>query len=445
LYGGGPELRLKQELLLGIGGGSATASPMLAFNIGTSAVSAATDFIPDISDTASDTGGSFYVGTVTIDGAEYYQFADVGGFTYEIPVDPKSIGSTYSPDAPAAPQTAQPHPTDTSSPLPPDPLTPPSDPLQTQQATSPTPPSDPLQTQQATPPTPPPVPSQTQQPNPAGSPTNTSPPETDTVPYDPMANSPLAKWLLYGNDTPIRDFVTNDSNLQIAQNVALGIAVGAATAATGGLLLDAAPAIGASAQSFFATAAAGAQSASASTAALATGASGIVAMNPGLPQELEELEEEVAGIVAVNPGLPQALEQLEEEAAGIVAVNPGLPQALNQLKEEAAGIVATNPGLPQELEQLEEEAEDVTPHLHHIFPQEFRELFEELGINIDQFAIKLDPGIHSMLHAYEWYNDQWEEFFEREGVTGQDAIYFATELLNYLGMAGHEYPVVPYK
>jgi hypothetical protein len=59
-----------------------------------------------------------------------------------------------------------------------------------------------------------------------------------------MADSPFTKWLLYGNNTPILDFLTNDSNLQAAQNVALGVAAGAATIATGGMLLEAAPAIG---------------------------------------------------------------------------------------------------------------------------------------------------------------------------------------------------------
>ena len=64
------------------------------------------------------------------------------------------------------------------------------------------------------------------------------------MPFNPMADSPFASWLLYGNDTPILDFLTNDSHLQVAQNVALGVAVTAGTIATGGLLLEAAPAVG---------------------------------------------------------------------------------------------------------------------------------------------------------------------------------------------------------
>lgn len=55
-----------------------------------------------------------------------------------------------------------------------------------------------------------------------------------TTPFDPMADSPIAKWLLYGTDTPLRDWLTNDSNLHAIQLGAGGVAVGALTVATGG-------------------------------------------------------------------------------------------------------------------------------------------------------------------------------------------------------------------
>ena len=42
-------------------------------------------------------------------------------------------------------------------------------------------------------------------------------------PFDPQAGNPFVKWLLYGTNTPIRDAITNDRNLQ---NVQTGIAVG---------------------------------------------------------------------------------------------------------------------------------------------------------------------------------------------------------------------------
>ena len=91
--------------------------------------------------------------------------------------------------------------------------------------------------------------------------------------------------------------------------------------------------------------------------------------------------------------------------------------------------------------------------LHHIFPQEFRERFEELGIDIDQFAIRLKQftehiPLHVGVNTEEWaggYNDHWAVFLDQEGITGKDAIDFAIDFLNELGLAGPEYPVVPYK
>jgi hypothetical protein len=69
---------------------------------------------------------------------------------------------------------------------------------------------------------------------------NNGPPGPNPNNYDPMQDRWFAKWLLYGNDTPIRDALTNDSNLQTAQNAAAVVGVGAALAAGA---LAAAPAV----------------------------------------------------------------------------------------------------------------------------------------------------------------------------------------------------------
>ena len=53
-------------------------------------------------------------------------------------------------------------------------------------------------------------------------------------PFDRMADSPIAKWLLYRTDTPVLDWLTDDSNLHAIQLGAAGVAVGALTVATGG-------------------------------------------------------------------------------------------------------------------------------------------------------------------------------------------------------------------
>jgi hypothetical protein len=53
-----------------------------------------------------------------------------------------------------------------------------------------------------------------------------------------MADSPVAKWLLYQKDSPVLDFLTNDSNLKAAQNFFMGVAIVAGSIATGGMVAE---------------------------------------------------------------------------------------------------------------------------------------------------------------------------------------------------------------
>lgn len=82
-------------------------------------------------------------------------------------------------------------------------------------------------------------------------------------PFDPQAGNGFVKWLLYGKDivgegysksTPIRDALTNDQNLQVAQAVATGVAV---TATVTVVALVAAPVLIAGASAGLSTAAGG--------------------------------------------------------------------------------------------------------------------------------------------------------------------------------------------
>jgi RHS repeat-associated protein len=90
---------------------------------------------------------------------------------------------------------------------------------------------------------------------------------------------------------------------------------------------------------------------------------------------------------------------------------------------------------------------------HHIFPQEFREEFERMGIDdIDQYTIPLNPEVHRIIHSggwyggkyYDMYNDEWGMWINEGERTAEEAGEFAADLLNQLGIAGEEYPVVPY-
>jgi RHS repeat-associated protein len=62
--------------------------------------------------------------------------------------------------------------------------------------------------------------------------------------FDPMKDHPFARWLLYGKDTPVRDFITNDRNLKAAQ---VAIAVTTVTVVSGGVGGEIAVGLGATA------------------------------------------------------------------------------------------------------------------------------------------------------------------------------------------------------
>jgi hypothetical protein len=168
-------------------------------------------------------------------GNAYNVFTSSAGDTTLVPYNggpnlmsfaPLDITPAQTPTPPTPPpQTTETPTLPSATPQPPDPNT------TTLQIPTPQPP-----TVQASPPAP--------LSQPPGSPPPAPQPGSDTVPFDPHADSPFANWLLYGNNTPFLDFLTNDANLRTAQNVALGVAIGAGVLATGGMLAQAAPAIG---------------------------------------------------------------------------------------------------------------------------------------------------------------------------------------------------------
>jgi hypothetical protein len=64
------------------------------------------------------------------------------------------------------------------------------------------------------------------------------------------------------------------------------------------------------------------------------------------------------------------------------------------------------------------------PHRHHIFPQEYVNEFEYLGININDFTVELPPTEHigrGGIHINLQWNDRWAEFFEKVPLDLTDA------------------------
>jgi hypothetical protein len=310
-----------------------------------------TGFTPQVSDTGSDTGGSTYIGTIVDNGVTYYQFADIDGSVYEMRADtdtspaPAPAGTpptggtgTYSPvpTPPDAPKDVPPPATPAPPPTPsPDPAPSAAAPPTTQPTAAD--PASPPPTPPATPPASPPDPAQSQQPQQAPPTASPSPSQAPApvVPFDPMADSPLAKWLLYGNDTPVRDFLTNDNNLRTAQNVALGVSAAALTVA-GGLALAGA------ASGAIATAGTVTQAGSLISAAvpLATAGAGLVAADPGLAEELEEGVEGVLPAAESELGvLADELESSLPSAGSGSGIGPGPTteaSALFQARDQAA-------------------------------------------------------------------------------------------------------------
>jgi RHS repeat-associated protein len=87
------------------------------------------------------------------------------------------------------------------------------------------------------------------------------------------------------------------------------------------------------------------------------------------------------------------------------------------------------------LEGLPEGA-GVGKHAHHLLPQEFRQKFEALGINIDtkDLGVLLDISDHRNLHNVMGYNKRWDQFFANNPkATADDVMRFLENLRGEFG------------
>jgi RHS repeat-associated protein len=81
---------------------------------------------------------------------------------------------------------------------------------------------------------------------------------------------------------------------------------------------------------------------------------------------------------------------------------------------------------------------------HHIFPQVFRAVFEDLGINIDLYTISIPKTLHERMHD-EW-NYAWSDYISQRGdkLTPEDAAQFARWMLDRWDLSHLEYEVWKY-
>jgi len=78
-------------------------------------------------------------------------------------------------------------------------------------------------------------------------------------------------------------------------------------------------------------------------------------------------------------------------------------------------------------------------HYHHIYPQQHRPFFQELGINIDQWTVAVDGYTHlRYIHNESEWNRVWQEWInEHKGeVTAEETLQFGRRLLIHFGIEG---------
>jgi hypothetical protein len=291
---------------------------------------------------------------------------------------------------------------------------------------------------------------------------NPQTPSPATQPYDPMADSPFARALLYG-DTPHLDFLTNDSHLAIAQYSALGVAAlaGAGAAVAGLAAAGAGAAIASAADAAGTAIAAAAEAAEASIGAtLRSAGQGLARLmvdtegSVTLSRSVAKAGPIVGALAAAGNAVLRTNPNLGQQVQAVSGAVMGEAAELGSLSADMAATLANDVTLAEEADSvLLAESSSIFPrlHLHHIFPKasNLRPLFENLGFDIDKYAIPLDPYIHGLLHEGSdpggEYNARWVEFFEdNEFATPQQIYNFAVELLNELELAGPDYPIVPY-
>src|ERR1051326_7188378 len=86
---------------------------------------------------------------------------------------------------------------------------------------------------------------------------------------------------------------------------------------------------------------------------------------------------------------------------------------------------------------------EIVYQLHHIYPQEFFDLFQSAGIQVDDFVMRMTAEEHigrGGVHLQGQYNARWRDFFadaETKGVrvTRRQCEEFLAEMLNDLGLA----------
>jgi hypothetical protein len=133
-----------------------------------------------------------------------------------------------------------------------------------------------------------------------------------------------------------------------------------------------------------------------------------------------------------------ASQQTYHMAGNASAINAGVQNAYESAGENTVGAVAGPDG---------EEAsggKQAATELHHIFPQAFKDRWEDIGLDYHAFTVRVESGINPRGFRGGPYNDAWRNYLkENPGAQIVEVQAFAKSLLKEFGLP--DCPLVDYR
>jgi hypothetical protein len=158
-----------------------------------------------------------------------------------------------------------------------------------------------------------------------------------------------------------------------------------------------------------------------------------------------------AGIAASAVGITGAASAANAACGGDFCASEVQGVCGGDCADEVQGVAD---GAAAEVETLQLAAPKI--QCHHIFPQKFRDVMANVGIDIDNFTVGLAEKAHlSGVHGRGgfvvgqdvvspgYYNRLWEDFFSSNpGATAKEIYQFGGWMMDQFGLSA--YPIVPY-
>lgn len=136
--------------------------------------------------------------------------------------------------------------------------------------------------------------------------------------------------------------------------------------------------------------------------------------------------------MAVGPGLAGAGETMLAEGLAQDTVLTASDELV--LKEPTNLVLESEPLEEWTEEEFFQLKGEHGYHLHHVFPDQLEEEFEEIGIDVDEWTYPMQDTLHSWLHSPNGgnWNELWQKWLYEEalpkGLGREDAAEFAKQL-----------------